>query len=239
MTNNPALLHTFIPYTGSDQVMVWNGKFLPITHIGSSILTTDNAEFVLNHVLLVPSLCKNLICVAKFTKDNNVSFEMFDWGYNIKDLATNEVVAEGPFYHNLYPIQMVPKVSFSSIIADPSLWHQRLGNPSGVVLSKLNNTSAIQLSSTPTTSLCHDCQLGKHVKLPFQSSNRVSSKPLALVHYDVWGPAPVTSLEGYKYYIVFIDDFSRFHWIYLITTKTDALKCFQHLKAVNENFLSA
>lgn len=163
---------------------------------------------------------------------------MFDQGYNIKDLSTSEVVVEGTVCHNLYPIQQTPIISFSSIVADPNLWHQRLSHPSSAILTKLNNTTAIQLSSKVLPTFCHDFQLGKHVKLPFQSSKRVSSQLLALVHCDVWGPAPVHSLEGYKYYIVFIDDFSRFHQLYPMIHKTDPLKCFQHFKAVNENFLS-
>lgn len=67
MTNNSALLYTSTPYKGNNQVMVGNGKFLPITHVGSAILTIDNAEFILKDVLLVPTLCKKFdLCCSVY-----------------------------------------------------------------------------------------------------------------------------------------------------------------------------
>lgn len=59
-----------------------------------------------------------------------------------------------------------------------------------------------------------------------------STAPLELVHCDVWGPSPKVSFLGFKYYIVFIDDFSRYRWIYPLKTKSDALVSFQHFKQI-------
>lgn len=41
------------------------------------------------------------------------------------------------------------------------------------------------------------------------------------MHCDLWGPAPVISHDGYRYYAIFVDDFSRFTWFYPLKAKSD------------------
>ena len=55
-----------------------------------------------------------------------------------------------------------------------------------------------------------------------------TSKPLELVHSDVCGPFRVNSLGGYRYFVTFIDDFSKRTWIYFIKNKSEVLSKFQH-----------
>lgn len=44
---------------------------------------------------------------------------------------------------------------------------------------------------------------------------------LDLIHCDLWGSAPVVTSDGYKYYVVFVDDYSRFSWIYPLRAKSE------------------
>lgn len=67
------------------------------------------------------------------------------------------------------------------------------------------------------------CQLGKSYKLLFTASSNKASKPLDLIHFDIWGPAPLLSKHGFKYYIIFLDDFSRYTWIFPLKAKSEAL----------------
>ena len=62
-------------YHGPDQIRVGNGTSLPIKHIGSTQFSTSTASFLLNNVLHVPQISKNLISVHKFTKDTNTSMD--------------------------------------------------------------------------------------------------------------------------------------------------------------------
>jgi hypothetical protein len=73
--------------------------------------------------------------------------------------------------------------------------------------------------------VCDACQRAKSHQLPYNRSTRVSSFPLELVHSDVWGPA-IASSSGFKYYVSFVDDFSRYTWIYLIKHKSDVEQIF-------------
>ena len=75
-------------------------------------------------------------------------------------------------------------------------------------------------------------------QLPFPTSCTKTTAPLQPVHSDVLGPAPVTAHNGTKYYVSFIDDFSRFTWFFPLKHKSEVLPTFIHFKSTIENLLS-
>lgn len=99
--------------------------------------------------------------------------------------------------------------STSNITAQNSidLWHCRLGH---VPISKLSvlhkNVPAITFNKNLH---CSNCPLAKQHKLPFPTSEIKSSNSFDLIHWDVWGPYSIPSLDGSKYFLTIVDDFSR------------------------------
>jgi transposase InsO family protein len=83
--------------------------------------------------------------------------------------------------------------------------------------------------------VCRGCALGKNVKGSFLSSDNISKEILDLINSDVCGPMTVATLNGYLYYVLFIDDHSRKTWIYFLKTKDGVLARFQEFKAQVEN----
>jgi hypothetical protein len=81
---------------------------------------------------------------------------------------------------------------------------------------------------------CDSCQLGKGNALPFSSSTHITLAPLELIHTNLW-KSPVSSLSGCKYYIIFVDDFSRYTWFYPFHKKSDVCECFFKFKVLVEN----
>jgi hypothetical protein len=58
-----------------------------------------------------------------------------------------------------------------------------------------------------------------------------SGSPFVLVHSDVW-TCPMVSINGMKYFVTFIDCFSRMIWVYLMKHKDEVFKCFQDFYAL-------
>ncbi|KAJ0589340.1 putative RNA-directed DNA polymerase [Helianthus annuus] len=101
-------------------------------------------------------------------------------------------------------------------------WHSRLGHVGFDVISMLKNNGLISFTSVlPKPGICTSCELAKYKRLPFVSNNKRSSSPLDLIHCDLWGPSPVKSVGNYLYYATFVDDFSRFKWLYPLKTKSE------------------
>lgn len=77
------------------------------------------------------------------------------------------------------------------------------------------------------------CQLGKSKKLPFSNSSQESIAPLELIHSDVWSTS-THFLSGCRYYVIFIDDFTRFFWLFPISNKSDVFSTFVKFKQLVE-----
>nr|XP_009607015.1 uncharacterized protein LOC104101271 [Nicotiana tomentosiformis] len=86
----------------------------------------------------------------------------------------------------------------------------------------------IILSDFSKDHICDACQLEKQTRSSFKVKNIVStSKPLQLLHMDLFGPTRTASIVGKKYAFVNVDDFSRFTWVMFLSHKDDALKNFE------------
>jgi transposase InsO family protein len=70
-------------------------------------------------------------------------------------------------------------------------------------------------------------QFGKQTNLPFNNSDSFSSALFDLIHSDVWGPAPFSTERGSCYFVIFVDDYSRFTWIYMLKHRSDLVPIFQ------------
>lgn len=67
--------------------------------------------------------------------------------------------------------------------------------------------------------------MGKSKRLPFSASHRYTSTPLHLIHTNIW-TSPVLSISCYNYYVVYLDDFSRYTWLYHLRAKLEVYDCF-------------
>ena len=66
--------------------------------------------------------------------------------------------------------------------------------------------------------------------LPFVNSNSRAMKPFDLIHSNIWGASLIMSMTSVRYVLLFIDDYSRFTWIYFLETKDETFPTFLKFK---------
>ena len=134
----------------------------------------------------------------------------------VKDKLTKQILTQGSRLKDLYVLENLTFFSFYTarqVAASAEVWHRRLGHPSDQVLQRILSSLSLSFSKTDLTNLCHACQLGKHTRLPFSTSNSIVSNPFDIIHSYIW-TSPVLSVNGFKYYLLFLDQYSHFVWIY-------------------------
>ena len=218
MASDHGNFDSLIP-SASQSVTVGNGATLPITHIGSYSLTSTSIPLYLRKILIVPQIIKNLVSVRQFTTDNSCSVEFDPYGFSVKDLLTGIVILRCNSSGPLYPVCQASHEAH--VTTSPSdIWHRRLGHPGSHTMSRLHQLQHIPYNKADST-LCHACQLGCHVRLPFSASTSRTTRPFELVHCDLW-TSPILSVSGNKYFLVILDDFTHFLWTVPLRQKSDA-----------------
>lgn len=174
--------------------------------------------------ILLPQVKKNLISTHRLAMDNFVFLEVHPKYFLVKDRATRNTILRGKCQQGLYSLPSASTKQVFLVKPSFSRWHSHLGHPSTPVVAKvLSKNNLPCLSKFNKESVCDACQKAKSHQLPYSSSSSVSHHPLKLIFSNVWGLAP-SSASGKKYYVSFIDDYSKFTWIYLLKNNSEVFE---------------
>lgn len=83
--------------------------------------------------------------------------------------------------------------------------------------------------------ICGPFLHGKKTRIDFKAKECSSSNPLEMIHENLCGPTRPPTLQGKKYFILFIYDYTRMMWVFFKIFKLEALECFRNLKETIEN----
>jgi len=120
-------------------------------------------------------------------------------------------------------------------LSSPSiaLWHSRLGHAfvSQVqVLASRSLLGSVSISSFD----CISCQLGKQLTLHFNNSESIASVSFDLIHSDVLGPSLVLSMSGSRYFVIFVYDYLRYAWVFLMKSHFELLDIYRNFAEMVE-----
>jgi transposase InsO family protein len=89
-------------------------------------------------------------------------------------------------------------------------WHRRLAHINYKALPYIcKAVTGLPELKGDHEGICNGCAQGKNIKNPFPKRDNKAEGVLELIHSDVCGPMPSSSISGYVYYVSFIDDYSR------------------------------
>lgn len=212
ITNNLQNIEQPQPVHNSPGIMVGNGTNLQVSHTGKGLLPTPVTTFQLSHILHTPHITHNLLFVYHFARDNNCLLTFDSSGLVIQDKKTLKILYQGSCHQGLYPLlnsseHLSSTSSFTGLVHTTSAamhWHNKLGHPSLTLLHASIKQQELSVS-LPSVLKCNSCNQAKSHKLAFPVSETHASFPFELVHMDVWGPSPIPSNKGFRYYLLNVD----------------------------------
>jgi hypothetical protein len=223
--------------TSGNVVRLAGGHSHEVTGIGNAdVQLTSGKIKSISSILYTPGITKNLLSVGTLA-DQHKTLVFRSNGCFVIDNTTFKVELFAPRENNkgLYKLpgvhaSLTPEVNMVYTNSQARLWHMRLGHFHIKGLQRMINSEAVRglPSLRFSKHTCHGCQLGKHsrTKLPKQTSHS-ATKILELIHSDVCGPFRVNSLGGHRFFVTFIDDYSRKMWVFFISHKSQVLSKFQ------------
>jgi hypothetical protein len=155
---------------------------------------------------------------------------------DIYDMKTNSRVAIGEVNHQsrLYTFSefIEPDSALLLTHANESsrIWNERFGHLNFRYMQQLIKQILVDvlIDIHFSKGVCEGCVIGKHPQEKFdKGKSQRASAPLDLIHSDLMGPFPHPSISKARFLLIFVDDFSRFTWIYFLMQNYEV---FQHLK---------
>ena len=97
-------------------------------------------------------------------------------------------------------------------------------------MKKLHKDGLLKDMDYESINTCESCLMGKMTRSPFKGTNERATELLGIIHTDVCGPMSTEARGGYRYFITFTDDMSRYGYIYLMSHKSSPLKSSSNFK---------
>ena len=211
---------------------------------GNSLGFISTSNLSIPGVFHVPDRSYNLYFVGQLAE---LGYRLIFYysGCIVQDPRMGHELGTSPRVWHMFPMDNLhlPPVAPVSVAAAVSslpflaLWHSRLGHASSSRVQQLASRGLLGSMSKDNFD-CTSCQLGKQPTLSFNNSESISNSIFELIHSDVWGPSPVASIGRSQYFVVFIDDYSRYSWIFPMKSRSKILPIYSNFAKMVETQFS-
>ena len=194
---------------------------------------------VLTEVYYIPKLKSNIVSLGQL-EEGGCKVVIEDGFCNVFDVERS-LLARAPRVKNrlyLLKTQLAAPVCLVAKVDDVAwLWHGRYGHLNFRALRELGVKDMVD--GMPLIDrieeFCDGCALGKQQRHPFpQVASYRADKQLDLFHVDLCGQIRPKTPGGKSFFLLMVDDYSRYMWIELLATKDEAFRCFKRVKALAE-----
>ncbi len=243
MTCLRELLGDYQEFDTPEKVSLGDGRTLNALGKGTAKVTVqlrkqETSSVILKEVLFVPKLRCSLLSVRAATAQG----KLITFGHSrcwFKNSA-GKVLAMGSLVGKMYRLDAVVNApDHAAHVADAhsnnlNAWHRRMGHLNeGQLREMISKKLATGMRKVSGSSLdfCEACARAKQARKAFQPVGGIkSSKRLQLIHSDVCGPMPKTSLGGARYFVTYCDDYTRVVYVYFVKKKSEVFSTFKEFE---------
>ena len=201
---------------------------------------TSGKELTLTNVLYVPEIRKNLVSGWMLNKFGfRLVFESDNFVLSRRGMFVGKGYAlNGMFKMNVMVVNQNKSLNETStstyMVESSNVWHGRLGHVNFNSLRRLIKLNLIPTFHIESNHKCETCVESKLTRSSFKSVERIT-EPLDLIHTDVCDLKAAPTRGGNKYFITFIDDCTKYCYVYLLKSKDEAIEKFILYKNEVEN----
>ncbi len=230
---------TMLDETYKAQVRLGNDKQVQIQGKGNVVVCSNGRKRTIKDVHYALGLAHNLISVGQLVEHGySVIFE--NDLCCVKTSTGHKVLESNMTDNKMFPVEF--ECTDRCLITgtksnDSEKWHQRYGHLYIQGLKLLANKEMVTglPSIGELEKVCEGCALGKQTRKPFPKGKaKRDNQKLELIHTDICGPMRTESHAGSKFFLLFIDDFSRMNWVYFLSHKSEAFEHFKKFKVLVE-----
>ena len=239
MTSSPDVVPSHTS-TSLPTIYTTNGSLMHASHLGN----VSTPALSVSNVYQIPKLTHNLLSVGQLTK-LGFSLTFSSTGVVMQDSQTGQIVGTARKVGRLFELIILPLSSSclsASVFSGQStssltLWHFFLGHASIFRVKQLVSRGLLGSVSNKSFD-CMPCQFGKQTTLPFNNNISRDLSSFDLIHSDVWGPSRMYTPSGSRYFVIFVDDFSRYTWIYLFKNRSELYQIYRDFTKMIETQFS-
>ena len=237
------------PNDGERYIFEGDVKKVEVEAVGIFRLLLNYGTYLdLNQTFFVLSFRRNLVSISvldKFGYSCSFGNNKFSLFQNSNLVGTGSL----SYVDNLYMLDTVASYHETLQLStrgvkrkltnenSSSLWHKRLGHISKRRIEKLVSDGILDSLDFVDFEICTNYIKGKQTNTRRFGANKATDV-LELIHTDICEPFPMVSWNGQQYFITFINDFSRYGYLYLIHEKSQSLDVFKSFKVEVENQLN-